>query len=129
VHARGGRAYLAQQPRAHRRELERNGPHHRQRPPATFGLKHVRGVDGQIYAQPLYVSGLVFPNNGNPINRNVVYVATEHDSVYAFDATSGARLWRATLLNTHFGETPVPADDTGSTDSPRDRHHQHAGHR
>jgi outer membrane protein assembly factor BamB len=84
--------------------------------PATFGLKHVRGVDGQIYAQPLYVSGLVFPNNGHPVNRSVVYAATEHDSVYAFDAVTGARLWHATLLNTHFGETPVPADDTGSTD-------------
>jgi hypothetical protein len=49
---------------------------------ATFGKLFARAVDGQIYAQPLYVPNLVVQG----VTRNVVYVATEHNSVYAFDA-------------------------------------------
>src|SRR5690348_15936991 len=47
-----------------------------------FGKRLADPVDGQIYAQPLYVPGLLI--DGKP--RDVVFVATEHDSVYAFDA-------------------------------------------
>ncbi|MGA2137775.1 MAG: hypothetical protein ABSH14_02835 [Verrucomicrobiia bacterium] len=61
-----------------------------------FGKLFSRAVDGQIYAQPLYVNGLIISNK----LRNVVYIATEHDSVYAFDAddpaTSNA-LWHVNL--------------------------------
>ncbi len=52
----------------------------------TFGKRFTYAVDGQLYAQPLYASQV-------SVNRklhNVVYVATENDSVYAFDADSGA---------------------------------------
>lgn len=48
-----------------------------------FGKLFSRIVDGQIYAQPLYVPGVVLPDIGT---RNVIYVATQHNSVYAFDA-------------------------------------------
>src|SRR3954451_10790313 len=51
---------------------------------STFGKKRSLHVDGAIYAQPLYVSGL----NVNGTTRNVVFVATQHDSVYAFDSDS-----------------------------------------
>jgi hypothetical protein len=61
-----------------------------------FGKLFSRAVDGQIYAQPLYVSGLTISNK----LRNVVYVCTEHNSVYAFDADDPAAsnaLWHVNL--------------------------------
>lgn len=64
-------------------------------------------VDGQVYAQPLYVANLQFPNGQT---HNVCYAATEGDSVYAFDADSqGPPLWQRQL--TPPGETPVPWQD------------------
>src|SRR5450432_3804105 len=55
--------------------------------PTTFGKKFQLFVDGQVYAQPLVASGLDFDRGNKPtIHRNMVYVATENDTVYAFDA-------------------------------------------
>jgi hypothetical protein len=51
--------------------------------PTTFGRLYERAVDGQIIAQPLYVENLNIPGLGT---KNVVYVATEKNIVYAFDA-------------------------------------------
>ncbi|MBZ5660252.1 MAG: MBG domain-containing protein [Acidobacteriia bacterium] len=68
---------------------------------ATFGKVNQFPVDGRVDAQPLYLSNVAIPNRGT---HNVLYVATEHDTVYAFDATSGFRLWNKSLLGS--GETP-----------------------
>jgi hypothetical protein len=64
----------------------------------TFGKLFSRTVDGQIYAQPLYVPDLAVAGQ----IRNVVYVATQNDSLYAFDAddpTASAPLWHVTFGN------------------------------
>src|SRR5438132_7645394 len=66
----------------------------------TFGKLFVYRVDGHIYAQPLYVSGLNIPGQGT---HNVVYVATQHNTVYAFDADrntglAGGLLWQVNLV-------------------------------
>ncbi len=62
---------------------------------SSFGRLFTLAVDGKVDAQPLYISSLAIPGNGT---RNVLIVATEHDSVYAFDADSGSTLWRVSLL-------------------------------
>jgi hypothetical protein len=67
---------------------------------STFGRIRVLAADGKVDAQPLYLSSLAIPGNGT---HDVVYVATEHDTVYAFDAGSGAVLWQRSLVGT--GET------------------------
>jgi len=64
-----------------------------------FGLLRKLVVDGKVDAQPLYLSQ--FSIGGSV--HNVVFVATEHDSVYAFDADTGVTLWQAVL--TGAGET------------------------
>lgn len=75
--------------------------------PTTFGKKFTDPVDGQVYAQPLYVPNVTIPGQGS---HSVVYIATENDSVYAFDAdAAGAPLWQTSLLN---GGSPVPSSDT-----------------
>jgi hypothetical protein len=66
-----------------------------------FGKTGLFTTDGPVHAQPLYLSGLTIPAVGL---RNIVYAVTEHDSVYAFDAASGAILWKDSLLGA--GETP-----------------------
>ncbi len=66
---------------------------------SSFGLLRNLAVDGKVDAQPLYVSRLSVSGS----LHNVVFAATEHDSVYAFDADTGSVLWHATLLGA--GET------------------------
>src|SRR5437016_11274559 len=73
---------------------------------ATFGKLFVIAADGKVDAQPLYVSGVTIPAQGK---HNVLYIVTEHDSAYAFDADNGAPLWHVSLLAP--GETP--SDDHG----------------
>lgn len=67
---------------------------------ATFGLLRNLMVDGKVDAEPLYLSQLSISGTAH----NVVFVATENDSVYAFDADTGATLWHVSL--TASGETP-----------------------
>lgn len=69
-----------------------------------FGKLFSYQVDGHVYAQPLYISNVPV---GSKLH-NVIYVATEYDSVYAFDADepgTGAPLWKTSLLKS--GETPL----------------------
>lgn len=61
---------------------------------SSFGLLRNLAVDGKVDAQPLYVSQLSVSGSAH----NVVFAATEHDSVYAFDADTGSALWHASLL-------------------------------
>jgi hypothetical protein len=77
---------------------------------ATFGKVFALPVDGYLYTQPLYVPNVAIPGKGT---HNVVYVATEHDSVYAFDAdTKQAPLWQVSFLSA--GVTPIPEVETSS---------------
>ena len=75
---------------------------------ASFGKIFSYQVDGDIYAQPLYLPQVAMPDKSV---RNIVFVATEHDSVYAFDADGrrSAPLWHVTFLGA--GVTAVPARD------------------
>lgn len=72
---------------------------------ADFGKIAFLSMDGRVDAQPLYMSAL----NVGGAAHNVVFAASEHDSVYAFDADSGQVLWQMSLLGA--GETP--SDDRG----------------
>lgn len=73
-----------------------------------FGKLFTLTVDGDIYAQPLFLSGLEIPGKGR---HDVLFIATEHDSVYAFDAygNPSTPLWHTSLLKE--GETTVAARD------------------
>ncbi|HEX4593364.1 MAG TPA: hypothetical protein VH157_03770, partial [Bryobacteraceae bacterium] len=73
---------------------------------ATFGKLFVMNVDGKVDAQPLYVPSITIPAQGV---HNVLYVVTEHDSAYAFDADNGAQLWKVSARGS--GETT--SDDHG----------------
>jgi len=66
-----------------------------------FGKLWVLPVDGKVDAQPLYAAGVTIPGRGE---HNVLIVATEHDSVYGFDADSTNVFWRVSMLGTN--ETP-----------------------
>lgn len=80
----------------------------------SFGKLFTLNVDGVVYAQPLYIAGLTI----NGAKHNVVFVATENNSVYAFDGdTGGAPLWQ---VNFNYGPpgvtvTPVPDADIHCT--------------
>ena len=74
----------------------------------TFGKLGFYPVDGLVDAEPLYASNVAVPNNGT---HNLVIAATENDSVYAFDADSGATIWQISTLKT--GETT--SDDRDCT--------------
>lgn len=71
---------------------------------SQFGKLGFYATDGLVDAQPLYVASVAVPNSGK---HNLLIVATEHDSVYAFDADSGATIWHTST----FGAGETSADD------------------
>jgi hypothetical protein len=77
-----------------------------------FGQLFSYTLDGVPQASPLYVANVNVPGFGS---RNVVYVATEHDSVYAFDADglTSTALWHVSFVNPTAGITTVSPSDVG----------------
>ena len=81
-----------------------------------FGKLYSCTVDGAVYSQPLWVANLAV----NGAKHNAVFVATQHDSLYAFDADANpcVTLWSVSLIDTahgaNAGETTVPAGPTGN---------------
>jgi hypothetical protein len=79
--------------------------------PKTFGKLFSYPVDGMVYAQPLYVQGVTV----NGATHNVTFVATENDSVYAFDADSAALnpnpLWKTAFTKSGVVAMPCTAND------------------
>ena len=87
---------------------------------SAFGLRFNFPVDGKVDAEPLYVSAVRFSPT---VRHNVVYAATEHDSVYAFDADTGQQYWKVSVVGS--GETSSdnracgePTPEIGITSTP-----------
>jgi hypothetical protein len=82
---------------------------------STFGKLFSCTVDGAVYAQPLWVANLTIRG----AKHNVVFVATQHDSLFAFDADVSpcVQYWHANLIESAHGgtsgETTVPSGLTG----------------
>ena len=97
---------------------------------ADFGQLYNTPLDGQVYAEPLVLTNVTIaagPNTvGTPGTYNsVVFVATQHDSLYAINAANGAILWQRTFLDTTnpndylpgaTSVTTIPSGDTNSGD-------------
>ena len=77
--------------------------------PRQFGKIFTLKVDGDVYAQPLFLSGVEIPGKGR---HDLLFVATEHDSVYAFDAYGkpSTPLWQVSFLKD--GATTLSQGDT-----------------
>jgi fibronectin type 3 domain-containing protein len=83
-----------------------------------FGKLFSTTVDGQVYAEPLYVENVNITTGANQGTHNVVFVATENDSLYAIDSGSGVILWHDALLTAAHGGTvtAVPNSAVNSGD-------------
>ena len=84
---------------------------------ATFGKLFEDPVDGQVFAQPLVVTGVNVPGQGV---HDLVIVATENDSIYAFDADrpDAVPIWHTSFIDPAQGITPVPSSVTNGNVQP-----------
>ena len=87
---------------------------------SSFGKIASVTVDAQVYAQPLIMNGIAVPGQGT---HNLLLVATENDTVFAFDAQGNnpaqGYLWKTSLINlgvSNPGETAGQESDYGTTD-------------
>ena len=78
---------------------------------AAFGKIGIETADGKVDAQPLYLANVTI---GGQLH-NVLYVATEHGSLYAWDADSGKQLWKTSVIQT--GETPSDSHNCGQIET------------
>ena len=97
---------------------------------ADFGQLYNTPLDGQVYAEPLVLTNVTIASGPNTVGtpgtyNSVVFVATQHDSLYAINAANGAILWQRTFLDTTnpndalpgaTSVTTIPSGDTDSTD-------------
>jgi outer membrane protein assembly factor BamB len=86
---------------------------------ANFGKIGFLPTDGRVRIEPLFVANVLIHGQ----RQNVVYVTTEHDSVYAFDADDGTLLWQATALPggempAYFGNCDILYPESGITATP-----------
>src|SRR3974377_2186038 len=79
---------------------------------SQFGKLFAVAMDGYVYAQPLYVASLSIAGG----LHNVLFVATEHDSVYAIYADTGTMYWQQSFINPAAGVTTVSSSDASCTD-------------
>jgi fibronectin type 3 domain-containing protein len=87
----------------------------------SFGKLFAAAVDGQVYAQPLIMTGVNITAGSHQGIHDVVYVATEHDSLFAIDANNGVVLWKISFLSGSFlppgaTVTTVPNADVNTGD-------------
>jgi hypothetical protein len=78
----------------------------------NFGTLFNVPIDGQAYAQPLYKTNVMIGG----VAHNVAFIATEHDSVYAFDADTGAQLWHNSYIDPANGITTIPFAEISTPD-------------
>lgn len=79
---------------------------------SQFGKLFSVTLDGYVYAQPLYLSNVSISGG----THNVLYVATEHDSLYAIDADSGTVYWQQSFINPAAGVTTASSSDVSCSD-------------
>ncbi|HYK53503.1 MAG TPA: hypothetical protein VEV38_08230 [Candidatus Eremiobacteraceae bacterium] len=77
-----------------------------------FGLQFNLPLDADTMGEPLYVANVFTPVDGN--THNLIYAATENDSLFAYDADTGALVWQQSYLNQALGDQPMPISDIKS---------------